>query len=514
MRLKNIIPLSILLISSASCSDDFIDLSPEDQQSGGSFFQTEEQFNQAVNAAYAPLRDLMVNDFYTGEMRSDNTHYEYTEINSGTAIINQRTIADFADDANNSNTNAVYFHSFTGISRANIVLDRIEKVSLGEEATNRIIGQAKFLRALNYFYLVRYFGGVPLYLHEVTSTEGAFLIRSSQEEVYQQIERDAVEAIDRLEAPASFPQSGRATKGSATMLLARVYLRQGRFQEAETLLKSLAAMGYALNKNYADAFSTSNKNSRESIFEVQFMAGDQGGQQNNFVYRFLPRTTNTTIITGVATNNGGGGWNTPTQDIINAYEPGDSRLDASIGIAEGVYDGSFYLQISTSKSIEGFVPEEGKIGVPFIKKYIHPHTLPNNTDDNWPIFRYADALLSLAEALNEQGKPTEALTYLNQVRDRAFGTGVNPVSTTIQSELRDSILHERRVELAFENQRWHDLVRNGKAIEIMNAYGVELKEEHSYLIPSTYQVTQQRLLFPIPESEMGLNPDLIQNEGY
>lgn len=299
------------------------------------------------------------------------------------------------------------------------------------------------------------------------------------------------------------------------MLLAEVYMEQEKYAEAETLLNTLPAMGYQLLSDYADVFSTSNKNSTESIFEVQYQQGTQGGQESDFIYRFLPRSTNTTVITGVATNNSSiGGWNTPTQNMIDAYEPGDSRLEASIGVAEGTYNASNVFTFSANKSIVGYVPATGKVGVPYPKKYLNPHTTAGNTDDNWPIYRYADALLLLAEALNEQERSADALVPLNEVRDRAFGIGVSPVTTTDQEELRDIIAHERRVELAFENHRWHDLVRTGKAIEVMTADGETLKLKYSYLPADSYQVTESRLLFAIPESEREINPDLEQNPGY
>jgi len=509
--LASIIGLTVV----SSCKDDFIDLVPEDQVSAVTFYQTEAQFNQAVTTAYVPLRDLLVNDYFTAEMRSDNTHYQPYPSNRGTAYLYRESIADFTDNPTNSYTNAVYFHCYNGIAKANIVIQRIASSDLSESVKNNIDGQAKFLRAFNYFKLVRYFGGVPLFLKEVTTAEDAFLPRSTTEEVYTQIIADAQDAINKLAAPAKFPQTGQATKGAATMLLAEVYMTQKKYAEAEALLTTLPAMGYGLLPNYADVFSTANKNSKESIFEVQYLEGLQGGQQSNFIYLFLPRTSNTNLITGVATNNSGtGGWNTPTQDLINAYEPNDKRKDASIGIAEGTYNASDLLVISANKSIVNYTPAAGKIGVPYIKKYLHPHTNPNNTNDNWPIYRYADALLLLAEAQNEQGKSGLALTNLNQVRDRAFGAGVAPVTTTDQAALRDIIAHERRVELAFENHRWHDLVRTGKAVEVMNAYGTKLKQQNPSLSPDSYNVTADRLLYPIPQSERELNPALTQNQGY
>lgn len=506
--------IAVVFLAGTSCDDSFIDLAPEGQQSSASFFRTEPQLRQAVIAAYVPLRNLYENDYFLAEMRSDNTHYERS-VTRGTAYEMRDNIADFANDASNNYVYNVYKACYRGISRANIVIGRVASAEISEEARNEIEGQARFLRAFYYFKLVRYFGGVPLYLKEVTTAEEAFLPRATVDEVYAQIIADAGDAISMLAPPSGFPQSGAATKGAATMLLAEVYMTLHEYEQAEALLRTLPEMGYQLLQDYASVFSTANKNSRESIFEVQYMQGTQGGQQSNFIYLFLPRTRNASKITGVATaNTGFGGYNNPTPNIVRDYEPGDSRLDVSIGIAEGTYDGSGFLNISAMKSIVGYTePEPPAVGVRFVKKYLNPHADVNNTDDNWPVYRYADALLLLAEALNEQGgaKSTEALTYLNQVRDRAFGVGVSPVATTDQAELRDIIAHERRIELAFENHRWHDLVRTGKAIEVMTAYGDEVKDLYDYLRPDAYNITPAKLLYPIPVFEIEINPELTQN---
>lgn len=512
--MKNIyIIIIILSFTALSCKDSFIDLVPKDSYSAATFFKNESQLRQGVAAAYVPLRDLAVNDYFTSEMRSDNTHYQPYPANRGTAYVYRENIADFTDTPTNSYTNAVYFHCYSGIAKANIVIESLAKVTIDPAAKADIDGQAKFLRAFNYFKLVRLFGDVPLFLKPVTKAEEAFLPRSSADLVYAQIIADATDAISELAAPSKFPQSGQATKGSATMLLAEVYMTQKKYAEAETLLLTLSGMGYGLNANYADAFSTTNKNSKESLFEIQYLQGTAvGTAPSNFIYQFLPRTKSTTIITGTATDNSGtGGWNTPTQDLISAYEPNDKRLDASIGIAEGAYNASDLLVISANKSIIGYTPATGKVGIPYAKKYLHtPHPSVNNTNDNWPIYRYSDALLLLAEAQNEQGKAA-ALTNLNLVRVRA---GLPASTETNKDLLRVIIDHERRVELAFENHRWHDLVRTGKAIEVMNAYGVKLKQLYNWLTPDSYNVTTDRLLFPIPQSERELNPDLTQNKGY
>jgi G:T/U-mismatch repair DNA glycosylase len=167
--------------------------------------------------------------------------------------------------------------------------------------------------------------------------------------------------------------------------------------------------------------------------------------------------------------------------------------------------------ITANKSIVNYTPADGKVGVPYIKKYLHSHVTANNTNDNWPIYRYSGALLLLAEAQNEQGKSGSALTNLNTVRTRA---GLPASTETDQAQLRAVILHERRVELAFENQRWHDLVRTGTVIPIMTAYGTKAKTIYKFLPGNAFGINNNRLLFPIPQSERELNPQLTQNPGY
>lgn len=511
---KIYIIIALLAFTASSCKKSFIELVPQDSYSAATFYQTEKQFRQALAAAYVPLRDLMINDFYVSEMRTDNTHYQAYPANRGTAYVFRENIADFTDTPTNSYTNAVYFHCYSGIAKANIVIQRLAISAVADAAKADIDGQAKFLRAWNYFKLVRFFGEVPLFLTEVTKAEEAFLPRSTVDLVYAQIIADATDAITELAAPAKFPQTGQATKGSATMLLAEVYATQKKYAEAETLLLTLPAMGYGLNANYADAFLTNNKNSKESLFEVQYLEGTATGTQpSNFIYQMLPRTTTTTLITGTATNTAVmGGWNTPTQDMIDSYEVNDKRKDASIGIAEGAYNPSDLLVISANKSIINYIPATGKVGIPYIKKYLHtPHVTVNNSNDNWPIYRYADALLLLAEVQNEQGNSATALINLNLLRVRA---GLVASTETDQALLRVSIAHERRVELAFENHRWNDLIRTGKAVEVMNAYGVKLKQIYINLSTDSYNVTTDKLLYPIPQSERELNPDLTQNNGY
>lgn len=508
------ISLVLIALAASSCKKSFIDLSPKASYTDVNYYQTEAQFKQAVTAAYAPLRDLLVNDFYFTEMRSDNTFYQSALSNRGTAYVYRENISDFKDGATNSYTAAEWQYLYQLISRANIVTSRLKQApGISAASINVYDGQAKFLRAFAYFKLVRLFGGVPIFVNEVTTPNDAFLPRSSADDVYKQIIADATDAINELVSPAKFPQTGEATKGSATVLLADVYVTLKRWADAEALLNTLPAMGYGLNADYAAAFSPSNKNSKESLFEVQYLDGTATGTTPNVLTTyFLPRSTNTSLLTGIPINNSGmAGLNTPTPDLIGTYEANDKRLDASVGITEGTYNASDLFTFSAVKSAPGYTaPPTGKVAIPYIKKYLHaPLAAINGSGDNFPVYRYAEALLLLAEAQNEQGK--SPLTALNAVRTRA---GLPAAALTGQAAMRNTILHERRVELAFENKRWHDLVRTGTAISTLNPFGTKIKSQFSYLPADGRIVTDFRLLFPLPAAEIGLNTLLTQNPGY
>lgn len=510
-NLQRYILLGAAALTFASCKKSFLELYPESNLNAGIFFASTQDFEQALTGAYAPLRDVANIAFYTDEMRSDNTEYDYNQKDRGGAGYEQ--LADFLDDANNGVTSTRWQADYNGISRTNVILDRLTAITftMSDTDKNQITGEAKALRAHYYFDLVRHYGGVPLYLHEVKDKGSAYLPRASEDSVYLQITADLTDAISLL-APPSFPQTGHITKGMAETELALVKMTRKDFAAAVPLLKDVTGMGYQLLDNYASVFDPDNKNNRESIFEIQYLAGNQG-QQSTFIYYFIPVTPDTKNILGITYNNSHGGWNIPTPDLISAYEPGDKRLDATIGVVEGHYNANTDFIPDSVVSIVGFTQAPaGETAKLFAKKYLHPpYGQVFNTNDNWPVYRYADALLMLAESLNETGASQEALPYLNQVRQRA---GLAPVTVTAQGALRDTIAHERRIELALENHRWLDLVRTGKAVSVMTAFGVHQKAVHGYLLPTSYNVTQDRLIFPIPFREIQVNPELTQNPGY
>ncbi len=492
-----------------SCSKDFLQLTPQSSITDGNFFKEEAHFSQALVGAYASLRGVKGSRaaYIMGEMRSDNTFYEYNSTDRGVQYINMELADGFLDDASSNVTNEMYNTSYAAISRANSIISNLEKVELRPEINAQILGEARFIRALCYFDLVRYYGPVPLYLNMVTGQADAYLQRSSVADVYKAIEDDLKDAIAKLPNP-SFPQNGRANKGAAKMLLADVYMTQKKFDLAYPELNDVVALGYDLLDDYGDVFRLANKNSVESIFEIQYQQGNQG-QQSSLIYAFLPITDNASMLTGTTGRVSAGGWNVPTQEMIDTYEADDERLEASISIIEGTGPVG-QMVIEDVKSPVGYVTPVGKRSYRFINKYLNPHSLLNNTDDNFPVYRFSEALLALAETLNELDRGGEALPFLNRVRNRA---GLGNITTTDKVALQAIILHERRVELAFENKRWHDLVRTGKAIEVMTQNGIYLKALNPNLPANSYNINADKLLFPIPLREIQIG-SLEQNKGY
>jgi tetratricopeptide (TPR) repeat protein len=508
--------LLALAVFAGACKKDFLTKYPEGSINVGNFYKTASDFQEALTGAYAPLRDAANNAFYIEEMRADNAYYTYNPKDRGS--IAAEHIADFLDDASDGVPGTNWIAGFNGINRCNMILDQLSTAgsAISDSLRKVITGETKALRAHYYFELVRLFGKLPLYVHATKDNSSAFIGRSSVDSIYAQIIADFTDAIGLLPLPVFSSggiQSGHITRGMAATELGLVYLTLKQWDKATPLLQSVTQMGYSLLPNYADVFTTANENSRESIFEVAYKAGTDG-QSSPFIFRFIPATPHTLNILGVdfnTSNSNYGGWNVPTPNLINDYEAGDKRLDASIAVAKGHLDANADFQPDSVASILS-PATPGEQSRNFIRKYFHPpYNLQNNTDQDWYWYRYSDVLLMLAEALNEQGQSSAALPYLNQVRQRA---GLTPSSETDPTALRKVIYHERRVELAFENHRWFDLIRTGQAVAVMNAYGAAQKATYPYLLSTAYTVNTDRLIYAVPFRETQVNPALGQNPGY
>nr|WP_287936046.1 RagB/SusD family nutrient uptake outer membrane protein [Algoriphagus sp.] len=499
---KYSIVLLVLLMTFTSC-DDFLTIVPETQLSSATFFKTENDFVQAVNGAYAPLRAYYNGPAWLlGELHSDNTFYMRNVLFG--AVENAENLADFSVPVSNGTTpNSNVLGAWRGlyliIARANQVLAPIDAVNFNQDSKNNVKGQALFLRAFAYFHLVRYFGKVPLHLTPVPGREGAALPLSEEAAVFDQIIKDLTDAIPLLpQKSAQLP--GRVTQGAARTLLGDVFIYRKRWADAEQVLAPVVSSGqYSLMSSYTMAFpkNTTNKNNAESVFEIQFREGPDG-LQGNFLYQHLPYPLTVAEVRSLFNTSNpqpldGQGNNIPTPDIIAAYEPGDLRKDASI----------MFITVSGR-------PGPNKT-TPIIKKFQDNHAQHNNHGVNWPVYRYAEVLLLLAEAQNEQGKTGEALGLLNQVRSRA---GLAASTAAGQTQVREAIFKERRVELAFENKRWFDIIRTDRIQEIIVPYGQRIVANplDYYFppipgaVPRNNVFTNLDKFYPYPAAESDLSP--------
>ncbi|QPH38709.1 RagB/SusD family nutrient uptake outer membrane protein [Pedobacter endophyticus] len=482
--LKKIALLGLFLSGLTGCQKDYLDASPEHLQNAGNFFQSKNDFIQAVNGAYAPLRPLFTDSFWQlGEMRSDNTSFQY---NTGDrSAIGREQNDQFLELDDNPFVYSFFANSFTGIGRCNVILNRYDEAKIGDaNAARQILGQASFLRAYYYLNLVQLFGEVPLVLTEVTSTNDAFdkAKRKPVAEIYQSIIKDAGVAVNNL--PAAYPAPtdlGRVTSTAAHMLLAKVYMVQKQYSQAMEHLNIILQSQKALNPDYSSNFNPLAKNSVESVFEVQFLEGPFG-MASNFMYTFAPYNAGTSI-TGFGLYTGAdSGWNIPTADLLAAYEPGDLRLAKSIN--------------------RTFVDPNTNQVVPYTIKFRSAHSIRYQTNDNFPVYRFSDALLMAAEALNEIGYTSsgQAFTHINRVRARAGLAGLSPQQVSTQELFREAVWKERQVELAFENHRWFDLLRTGRAAAVMQSHAAREKALKSHVPAAAYN--NIRLLFQYPRREV------------
>ncbi len=483
--MKILKPYIFLLITVmlSSCSQEFLDLKPISTATSDNFYKTPDDFRNAVNGGYAGLQSagLTGNSYLFGEISSDNT----VAVASG-SVTDQDEFDRFYIKTTNPYISGRWNDAYSVIARYNTILDKIGGITMDETLKNRYIAESKFLRAVVYFTLVQTFGDVPLILKPVsTPDEGYSFGRNPKAEVYAQIEKDLTEAEAVLPTSYAAVDMGRATKGAAKAFLGKVYLTQKKFPAAAAKLKEVIDLGvYLLLPSYADVFKVSNKNNKESVFDVQYKSGG-AGEGNGWPNSFAPQNSGNAVIAF-----GGDGNNTPTADIINAYEAGDLRKDVSVA--------SSYVNAAGQ-----VIPDK------FIKKYFDVPVAKNDNGNNIPLIRYADVLLMYAESLNEVSfQPAgDALNYLNMIRTRAGLAKKTATDIPTQQAFRLAMEQERRVELAFEGHRWFDLVRTDRAIAVLNG-----KKDQIRLVAD---LTANNLVFPIPQSQIDINKEKIkQNTGY
>ncbi len=469
--------IAILGFLTLSCGEDFLAVEPLDQLSSGNYYNSPQEIETGVIGVYDQLQSFYA---YNGfplwiELRSDDGTLNTAGKSSNVDEFRLR---------GSDGPGAIWDNGYELIFRSNRLLDVMENYDgEGKEKLLPMIAEVKFLRALTYFNLVRFYGDVPLVTTVLTPEESFAFGRAPASEVYEKlIINDLMEVSDVLPRKSDYQGDdvGRATRGAANALLGKVYLTLGRFDlAAASLKKVIDSEEYSLLTDYAGVFDVTNPNHAESIFEIQFNQFlDNGNQMSRWTSNELGKALGIQFANGLLA---------PTQSLQDAYLNNDDSLRFQVAMDSGAYEGDRYKDVD------------------YFKKYVTLNSAPNQgTDNNYIVLRYADVLLMYAEALNETEGPAAALPFLNIVRNRA---GMPAITNQDPAALRDTILNERRVELANEGHRWFDLVRTGKAIEAISEY---LSESE---INSTVEPFQ--LVFPIPQSEVDKNPNKIsQNPGY
>jgi len=445
-----------------SCSKEFTDLSPISERNTGSFYTSANDFEVALAGVYNTLLSQGVYNeaiWIMNDLRSDITFWDAGGL--AAAIVRYD---DFEETTIDYVGRDSWIAHYKGIGRANSVIGRIEDVEMDASQKTRIVGEAKFLRSLLYYNLATTFGNVPLVLNEATSADDdKENVQVPIAQIYSQIAADLTEAESSLPSTA---KGGRATKGAAAALLGKVYLTQGDKTSAASALKRVS--GYSLVDNYTDLWGVENEFNKESIFEVSYESG----------YGVLGNLYTSAMNTELGATVTSGSRNFPTKSLISSYEAGDTRFEASIA--------------GIGSEAVGFAAD----GAGWCIKYgtTNPST-DNDGPNNWVVLRYADVLLMLAEAL---GESTESYGYINQVRARA---GLGAISSSTAGTFAEKLLQERKVELAFEGHRWPDLKRFGVAASVMSSD------------PRAIDI-RGRLNLAIPQREMDINPDFVQNPGY
>lgn len=490
---------SLIVVALSSCSSDFLDVAPTSALTTGNAYNSAQDLNNALNGAYRSFYDeyYQWDNVLLGDVRSDNCYNA-----NGDSPID--AYDKLAITTSNNRMMDNWTQLYRGVARANIILEKIKSVNDPaldkDNLRQNIIGQARFLRAFHYFQLVRNYGGVPIELNSNSTDPGKInLPRSTEKEVYDQINADLQIALvslpDTYAGGASFNKV-KATKGAVNALLAKIWAQRSDrdynkvLQYANAVISSPA--GYGLVANYADLFDGAHYFNKESILEISFLGGNWD-VSNWGVQLFL------------GPEDGWQKYATPTKNLIAAYDAqGDVvRKNASV---------VFWNNLDWAD--ENWNPCGDKtVAVPF--PYKEKHADGWNSGDHPYLLRLDDIILMKAEAQNELGDLAGSLATIKLIRDRV---GLPVLTATSKADMKNKILNERRLELAFEGERWYDLVRAGVCTTVMNSLN-EVKYTcgggtQSAPISISYNCTNDKWLCPIPQLERDTNPNLTQNPGY
>lgn len=485
--------LAMAIVFSTSC-EKALDLQPESEIGEGDFYTNAEEIDLATISIYNSLHGLMQNEWLVTEMRSDNSYMNPDA--SESKDIENRDLDRFVQSSQNQYIESYWRAAYRTIALANTVLENMVVVE-NTEQKQHLEAEARFLRGFVYFRLVRLYGGVFIIDSRITGKEAKAYSRSSEAKVYDFLIEDLNFAQEFLPTTRSTNELGRVNSYVAKGILAKALLtrKQGTdVTDALAHLKAIETSGlYGLELDgYNRVFAIDNEYNEEILFAVRYLSGSVG-LGSPFANLFAPMQSDNYVVNG-----NGEGDNYPTQAIADFYETGDTRRDVCLKdgyIGQG----------------DAFVSDR------YINKFMSNVPTVDDAENDWPILRYADVMLLIAEAMNEKSGPSvEAAAYVNGVRNRAGLTDLQATDYSSSFALKLAIEKERRAEFAFENQRWFDLIRTGRAVTVMNQH---FRTEFQYNNPdhpafNTSDIADWQLLLPIPQFEIDLNPSITQNYGY
>lgn len=492
-----------IMVGLCGCGENFLTLSPKDKLTDANFFQTPTDAQSALTGVYGQLQP---NQTYGVSIDAADIEWAMSgdlyEMDGSAARIEIHTLNL---PASNTKIRDMYSETYLGISRANFTIDGVSGMeSLDAETKARILAQAKFLRAIYYYRLVNYFGGVPLVLESLDASSEMEIPRASAEEVWAQIEKDLNQAIEVLPEAWEGDDLGRATKGAALGFLAKAYLWQEKWSEVARVSEAIINQGiYALEPDFRSVFLETNEHNPEILFGTQFRGGNDG-EGSNIVYRTAPRGAPSEFT-------GSGAWSNfvPQTHWVNAFEKDasgrikDERYwDVIIGPGEQHQDMPDFRmpeQVPDGWSKTGFI----------LTKYWQKATI-GMSGVNAPVLRFAEILLNYAEALNELGRSREAMQQVNKIRERA---GLEPKPLNLgQAAVLDAIFYERRMEFIWESAgAFSDLNRRGRFLEFIKNNRPNYAELQ---VDSKPWLQTQPIRLPIPREAWERNKALEQNPGY
>ena len=516
--------LMVFVFLNAGCSKDFLDRDPYIGSSAGNFYRTAEDAEAATIACYAPLQ-VEISDgahfrWYFGDIVSDDAD------KGGSGDTDEPDLLEFEGFNGDPSSGIVlgeWKTAYKGITYCNLALENIPGIDMDEFTKLAYLGEAQFLRAFWYFNLVTTFGGVPLVTKPLAPSEYA-QPRAKEGEIWDQIVADLEAAAANLPVKSAYStsQTGRATRGAANALLAKAYLYMGdNWTECRSQCEKVVVSGeYFLDPNYGDIFTEAGENGPGSIWEIQY-ANNSGG---NWGAQFWSEGTYTNVFQRARGTFSGYGFNLPTQDFVDEFEVWEEQNDSGVVEMEDPRLDYTVYAVGDNASDWGTITTDatGMTSAYYPRKYFNPASElapfgdPNpNGGSNDRVIRLADVLLMHAESCHRSGDDAAAIASLNLVRERAGVLAVKEgTANAVQFEnaegqvinlaglsgrsLLDVIFHERRVELGLEGHRFFDLVRQGRAAEVLEGFSVDKNE-----------------LFPIPTAEITLsNGQLTQNPGY